>query len=579
MADFSTASLLAQLARADDRSDHTLLVAFARDGERAAFEALVGRYAKLVFGVCRRALGNQQDAEDAFQATFVVLARKAGTLNPARPLSSWLYGVAVRVSQEARRKDHRRERREQKATPMTPTELWPAVDPDDRWADVEAELAGLPDQHREPLVLCFLNQMTHQEAAEALQIPLGSMARRVEQGLTALRDRLKRRGLALSAAALTTALTEAGHGTAAPPALIIAAARAGTGGELSGAVQELVKAGMPGAVIHVRVWTALALCAGLAGVGVWAAVHPTDARPPANVHPTIAQWDAGVPAAGLAPAAGPRIARFELPVWRPDPTAKKLVPLDKVRSHGTSPLYRHDRFVWEVDLTDAPGPCLLLRVLPDGTEILCWPTDAGTKPDVQARLRHPSISSEVPDFGFDEAGMRATLASETRRLEEPLAESGAEGFVARRLRMFDAIADTRPLTLTALLALDGDPDYRPLPYLDATLDHDRALVAEGELPADLDVEAAHLVSLATSIGVAIYADEMARQLGVAPGKVHERARAVFRACSKRWSWPAQTTRRPEPNEPRLAPPPPDARRSRPRWRRRSAATAPSPSTR
>jgi len=130
-------------------------------------------------------------------------------------------------------------------------------------------------------------------------------------------------------------------------------------------------------------------------------------------------------------------------------------------------------------------------------------------------------------FGSRQDLLRAALARETRRLEEPLAETGAEGFVARRLRMFDAIADTRPLTLTALLALDGDPDYRPLPYLDATLDRYRALVAEGELPADLDVEAAHLVSLATSIGVAIYADAVARQLGVAPGEVHERARAVF----------------------------------------------------
>ena len=130
-------------------------------------------------------------------------------------------------------------------------------------------------------------------------------------------------------------------------------------------------------------------------------------------------------------------------------------------------------------------------------------------------------------FGSRQELLRAALARETRRLEEPVAESAAEGFVARRLRMFDAIAETRPLTLTALLALDGDPGYRPLPYLEATLDHYRALVDAGELPADLDAEAAHLVSLATSIGVAIYAEAVARQLGIGADEVHARARAVF----------------------------------------------------
>ena len=130
-------------------------------------------------------------------------------------------------------------------------------------------------------------------------------------------------------------------------------------------------------------------------------------------------------------------------------------------------------------------------------------------------------------FGSRQELLRAALARETRRLEEPVAEAAADGFVARRLRMFDAIAETRPLTLTALLALDGDPGYQPLPYLDATLDHYRALVEAGELPPDLDADAAHLVSLATSIGIAIYAEAAARQLGIDADEVRARARAVF----------------------------------------------------
>jgi RNA polymerase sigma factor (sigma-70 family) len=453
MADFSTPSLLAQLLRGDDRSDHALLTAYAQDRDQAAFEALVCRYAKLVFGVCRRALANQQDAEDAFQASFVVLSRKAGTLNPARPLASWLYGVAVKVSQEARRKSLRRERREQKATLMSPTELRPAVDPDDRWADVEAELAGLPGQHRDPLVLCFLQRMTHQEAAEALQIPLGSMARRVEQGLTALRERLKRRGLALSAAALTAALTEAGRGAAAPPALLAAAARAGTGAELPAPVLELAKAGMPTAATHAHVWTALAVCTGLAGLGAWAAVRAPQQEPPIKEHPAIAQRDAGEPAAGLVPAAGPRIARFELRVWRPDPDAKRLVSLDRVRERGTTPLYKADRFVWEVDVADAPGPCLLLRVLPDGSEVPCWPPDATAKPDAQKSLRYPAVNADVPDFGFDEAGNQLFVAV-LQETPEPYADWAArKGQVPWRtvkgdgLWFYDSAAGVKPMNV------------------------------------------------------------------------------------------------------------------------------------
>jgi AcrR family transcriptional regulator len=115
-------------------------------------------------------------------------------------------------------------------------------------------------------------------------------------------------------------------------------------------------------------------------------------------------------------------------------------------------------------------------------------------------------------FGSRQGLLRAALARETRRLEASLAEAGDDGFVDRRLRMFDAITRTEPLALTALLALDGDPDDRPLPFLDATRAYYQGLVEAGELPPDLDVEAAQLV---------------ARQLDVDVDGVRRRARAVF----------------------------------------------------
>lgn len=131
-------------------------------------------------------------------------------------------------------------------------------------------------------------------------------------------------------------------------------------------------------------------------------------------------------------------------------------------------------------------------------------------------------------FGSRQGLLRAALAREARRLEVPLAESAADGFVDRRLRMFDAITATEPLTLTALLALDHDPDYEPLPYLDATRAYYRRLVDAGELAPDLDIDAAHLVGLAASIGVAIYADAAARQLGVSAHELRARTRDVLR---------------------------------------------------
>ena len=129
-------------------------------------------------------------------------------------------------------------------------------------------------------------------------------------------------------------------------------------------------------------------------------------------------------------------------------------------------------------------------------------------------------------FGSREGLLRAALAREAERLRPPLAAVAEGGFVERRLAMFDAIGDVPTLALTALLALDDDKAYEPLPFLDATRERYRELVAAGELPADLDIEAAHLVSLATSIGVALYADAVARQLDTTPAAIRSRARKV-----------------------------------------------------
>jgi AcrR family transcriptional regulator len=131
-------------------------------------------------------------------------------------------------------------------------------------------------------------------------------------------------------------------------------------------------------------------------------------------------------------------------------------------------------------------------------------------------------------FGTRQGLLRAALARETvRHLTEPVAEAEHTDFVQRRLLMFDAIGANHDLVLTALLALDGDPDYEPMPFLESSRHRYAELVATGQLDADLDTDAAHLLGIAAAIGVSIYADAAARQLGTTAEELRARTRAVF----------------------------------------------------
>ena len=130
-------------------------------------------------------------------------------------------------------------------------------------------------------------------------------------------------------------------------------------------------------------------------------------------------------------------------------------------------------------------------------------------------------------FGSRQGLLRAALNRETDHLATAMLEMADLPYVERRTRMFDVIGERPRLALTALLALDGDPEYRPFPFLDATRARYRAQADEGTIPTDLDADAAHVFSLATSIAVAIYGDAAARQLGVTTEELRIRLRAVL----------------------------------------------------
>jgi RNA polymerase sigma factor (sigma-70 family) len=203
--------------------DEQLLRRFVTNSEEVAFAALVERHGPLVLGVCRRVLGHEQDAEDAFQATFLVLARRAASIRQPESLPSWLHGVACRISAKARASAARRRRHERQLPEQS------AITPADAFTWVELrsaldeELQRLPEKYRAPLVLCYLDGRTQDEAASDLGWTPGAVRGRLERGRRLLRARLTRRGLTLSAALVTAALGEE-TATATVPAPLSAAA-------------------------------------------------------------------------------------------------------------------------------------------------------------------------------------------------------------------------------------------------------------------------------------------------------------------------------------------------------------------
>jgi RNA polymerase sigma factor (sigma-70 family) len=189
-----------------DATDAELVRRFAAHHDEAAFAALLRRHGPMVLGVCRRVLRDWHAAEDAFQATFLVLARNAASIRQRGSVGSWLYGVARQVAVRAKVAAVRRREREKEA-PSRPVTVPEA---DASWREVGAvldeELGRLPERYRAPLVLCYLSGLTRDEAAQQLDWSLRTLQRRLERGRELLRGRLARRGLALSVALCAAAL-------------------------------------------------------------------------------------------------------------------------------------------------------------------------------------------------------------------------------------------------------------------------------------------------------------------------------------------------------------------------------------
>src|SRR5262245_16525593 len=249
--------------------DAELLRRYLDTGDPKAFEHIVRRHARTVLGICRRILIDPHAADDAFQATFLQLVRKARTLHAPGALAAWLYATARRTALRHRRPGPPPQSAEPPASAQDPLDLLTARE---LLAAIEGEIARLPERYQLPLILCSLDGLSKQEAADRLGLPAGVFRGRLDRGRERLRSALARRGFAPAAAlGLLVPLT-----ASASAELVRRTVGVCARGEPAPAAIALLAAG------RVGVWTKAGLVAGLllaVGLGVLAAAGP--AGPPA----------------------------------------------------------------------------------------------------------------------------------------------------------------------------------------------------------------------------------------------------------------------------------------------------------
>ena len=255
-----------------DVSDAQLLERFVSRRDEAAFEVLVWRHGSLVLNVCGRLLRNAEDREDAFQATFLALTRRAGSIGKGEALGSWLYKVAYRVALRVRAHAARQATRPECGRAwLAPASTGSEVGPDARPV-LDDEINRLPDKYRVPLILCYLQGKTTAEAARQLGCARGTICSRLAWARQRLRRRLTQRGLALSVAGLVAALAPG----PAPAALVSATVKAAVlyasgqvaGGALSGPTVTLVEGVLRAMVLSkLKMAVGVLLVLGVLGLG------------------------------------------------------------------------------------------------------------------------------------------------------------------------------------------------------------------------------------------------------------------------------------------------------------------------
>ncbi len=261
------------------QSDEQLLTQFASAGDEVAFAALVARYGQMVAAVSRNMLNDQNDVEDAFQATFLILVRRAGSIRQGEALGAWLHRVAVRVALEANRMSVRKSADERKAMERLTTGFQVDEAQEDRASVLHQELDRLSGRYRFPIVLCYLQDLTHAQAAVQLGLSVGTLRRRLAKGRKLLQARLSHRGVGLTASLRgsfhapsigTVAFSDRIHTTTRAAMDLMAVAGSTRAAAFAKGAQKamtLTRLKITTATLAVAAATTLAFAAGIGGAG------------------------------------------------------------------------------------------------------------------------------------------------------------------------------------------------------------------------------------------------------------------------------------------------------------------------
>jgi RNA polymerase sigma factor (sigma-70 family) len=367
---------LAAVQTARELGDRELLERFVAAKDEAAFAVLVERHGRTVLAACRRMLCSTHDAEDACQTAFLVLAQKAGSIRKTTSLPSWLHGVAVRVAAHVRREHGRRCKREQQGQTLAVPD--PAAEVS--WREVQAildeELERLPERLRAPLILCYLDGRTRDEAAAQLGVRVACLHGRLERGRKALCERLTKRGVALSTALLATAIGEGMARAAVSPAAVLLTARAavlltsgGTVGPGPVSTKVLSLAQEVARNMLLTKWKlgiSALLCASLLVTALGGSLAAVSAGQEKTPPPGSPQTAADPPAKTAAPAAPAGPADAAPPAEQQRLSGRVLDPAGKPVAGAKLYLLRWDSPPWLRHTTETPPPKVLAETDKDG---------------------------------------------------------------------------------------------------------------------------------------------------------------------------------------------------------------------
>jgi RNA polymerase sigma factor (sigma-70 family) len=409
-------------------SDCELVERFLASHDEASFQALLQRHGPMVLRVCRRALPDEQDVEDAFQATFLVLARDARAIRKHESLANWLHGVAYRVALDVQKARARRRKFETKAPVAAGTvTLTDEVSWKELRSVLDAELVRLPEGLRAPLVLCYLEGLTQDEAAARLGQSKSTFRRNLERGRELLGGRLTRRGVTLSAALFAPLLSECAAAAAVPAALVAstteaaAALAAGKAVATAASARSLVLAEgfvrplLFGKVKCVGVLVLAALVAGLGGATLTGDARPVEPQqrsaPDEGNAPAVAKAptpDREAERAGIGDKDGPRVFSLMLAekVWAglhlsPEQTsriAEKVLEADRRNKDAFDRLTRI-----QANKARAVGDARASA----RAEEECWATINAARRDVLGGILTPAQFRRLQQLELHAAGLAA----------------------------------------------------------------------------------------------------------------------------------------------------------------------------